>query len=395
MRFIHTADWQVGMRAKHVGEKGHEVREQRFTTARRVIEVAREQRADFILIAGDVFENNAVDPVSVRKVADILATFVGPVYVLPGNHDPLEPASIWHRDLWGEVRNVCILREAAPVETPGGTLFPCPARERHGGADPTAWIPAAGDGIRVGIAHGTVEGIETDEPEFPIPRTAAEKANLDYLALGHWHSAVTTYTDSAGATRMAYSGTPEPTRFGERDSGNVLLVEIDAHAAAPRVTPIRTAGLSWTQFDCAVLAPEDLSALRRAIDVIGEPGRTLIDLRITGLLAPETMAELRGIEEILAARFLFHRVDAAGLHPLPDDPNWVAMLPQGLLREAAAHLQKLSDPALAGPHRETASAVVATRALIELCALAQEIGMDVSGASAAAVPWNLTTEVLQ
>ena len=59
------------------------------------------------------------------------------------------------------------------------------------GAIPPTGSTADGSGaIAVGLAHGTVEGVPQDPPEFPIARDAAARAGLDYLALGHWHSTV-------------------------------------------------------------------------------------------------------------------------------------------------------------------------------------------------------------
>ena len=71
MRFLHTADWQMGMRASHVGEAGTRVRDERLAAARRVVEVARNAGAEFILVAGDTFEDSGVDRVLVQGVADI------------------------------------------------------------------------------------------------------------------------------------------------------------------------------------------------------------------------------------------------------------------------------------------------------------------------------------
>lgn len=41
MKFLHTADWQLGMKAAHVGEVGARVREERFLAARRVVEILK------------------------------------------------------------------------------------------------------------------------------------------------------------------------------------------------------------------------------------------------------------------------------------------------------------------------------------------------------------------
>ena len=69
MRFLHTADWQIGMKANHVGEAANQVREERLFAAHRVIETAKAKGVDFILIAGDIFEDNAVERLLVRAKA--------------------------------------------------------------------------------------------------------------------------------------------------------------------------------------------------------------------------------------------------------------------------------------------------------------------------------------
>ena len=91
MRFLHTADWQIGMKASHVGEAGTRIRDERLEAARRVVGAARSAATDFILVAGDTFEDNGVDRVLVQKLADILAAFGGPVYSLGCGRQRLTP----------------------------------------------------------------------------------------------------------------------------------------------------------------------------------------------------------------------------------------------------------------------------------------------------------------
>ncbi len=374
MKFLHTADWQIGMRAAHVGAAGVRVREARLDAARRVIEAARGAGVEFVVVCGDTFEDNGVDRVLVQKVADILAGFGGPVYVIPGNHDPFMPGSVWEHPAWRSHGNVHVLCQDTSIDVPGGTLFPCPAREQHSGKDPTSWITAgASGGIRVGLAHGTVEGVHQEEPDYPIPRDAAVRAALDYLAIGHWHSTAM-YQAPDGARRMAYSGTHETTKFGERDSGNVLIVEISEPGAAPVITPIRTGGLAWLVIEEELRQPGDLARLREQVEALENPGTTLLDLRVEGLLSAQDRDELARIEEILASRFLFARIDATALRPSPSDDSWIAGLPAGALREAATKLRELADPAYTGLRQEGASPDVACRALLELYALASERG---------------------
>jgi len=363
MKFLHTADWQIGMKASALGDAGARVRDERLDAGRRIVETAKNHEVDFVLVAGDTFEDSAVDRVMVQKVADILGSFGGPVFVIPGNHDPLVPGSVWEHPAWKSATNVDVLKEEAPVEIPGGTLFPCPVLEKHSGRNPTAWIPSERTGsIRLGLAHGTVEGVRQDEPDYPIPRDAAQRAGLDYLALGHWHS-YATYPGADGAPYMAYSGTHETTKLGERDSGNALIVEIAAPGAPPTITPVRTGGLDWVTVEKEIRERGDLAGIREQIESLANPSNTLVDAVLSGLLTADERAELDHIEHILSSRFLWGRLDVSRLRPSPEDETWISNLPPGIIRDAATRLR--DNPG--------ASPEIAARALMELYAIAGEV----------------------
>ncbi|MGE0825349.1 MAG: exonuclease SbcCD subunit D [Candidatus Binatia bacterium] len=374
MKFLHTADWQIGMKAAHVGAVGQRVRDERLAAARRVVQATNAANAEFILMAGDTFEDNGVDRVLIQKVADILAEFSGPVYVIPGNHDPMVPGSVWEHPAWKSHGQVQVLKQAEPVEITGGVLYPCPVREKRSTRNPTAWINTTGaQGVRIGLAHGTVDSVHQEEPDYPIPRDTALRTGLDYLALGHWHS-TTVYPDQSGFVRMAYSGTHEPTKFGERDSGNVLLVEIPETGAPPVVTSVRTGDLHWAVIEENLREPGDLVRVRERIEVLENPAKTLLELRLKGLLSAQERDELLRLQELLTARFLCGRVNVALLRPSPQDELWLAGLPAGAIREAASRLLALADPGYVGQRPEGASAEVAARALLELYVLMTEVG---------------------
>jgi hypothetical protein len=270
------------------------------------------------------------------------------------------------------MEHVRVLRDEKSVEIPGGVLYPCPVKDKRSRKDPTLWITTGDTGaIRIGLAHGSVEGIPQPEPDHPIARDAAARAGLDYLALGHWHS-VATYPAGDGAVRMAYSGTHESTGFGERDSGNLLVVEIAGPGASPLVTPVRTGDLTWKVIEKDIREPGDLLRVRHDIECQENPGSTLVELRLRGLLTADERDEIPRIEEILASRFVFHRLDISGLRPSPGDASWLAGLPPGILQTVAARLQGLSDPGFSGQRPDGASPEVASRALIELYALMME-----------------------
>lgn len=361
------------MKASGLGAVGARVRDQRLDTAKRVVDAANRFGAEFLLVAGDLFEHNAVNRVLVRRVAEILAGHNGPVFIIPGNHDPFVPGSVWEHPAWSEQPTLRILSRREPFEVPGGWLFPCPLFEKNSLADPTTWIKAADQtAINVGVAHGTVEGVHQEEPDYPIPRDAASRSGLAYLALGHWHS-VTQYPDAAGKCRMAYSGTHETTKFGERESGRILKVTIDCAGATPLIEPESVGALTWLTMEKTLGVQGDFLALRNELDAIQNPERALLDIRLNGLLAAADRHELLRLHEIaLGGRFLHAQIADDQLLPAPDDDGWLADLPPGVVRDVANELRQLASRGFAGTRPEGATPQVAGRALLELYSVLQE-----------------------
>lgn len=360
MRFIHTADWQIGMKAAHVGQAAQRVRDARLETIRRVQALARDEGVDFVLIAGDTFEDHGVSSRLIAPVGDLLGGFDCPVYLIPGNHDPFVAGGVWERARGQWSRRVHLLLERNPVPVPGGTLYPCPLFERWSEEDPTAWIPSGpAEGIRIGLAHGSLAlPILGGARHHPIDPRAAERARLDYLALGDWHS-VKLLPAGDGAVRTAYSGTPEPCDFGEAESGFVLIVEIASPGAPPRIESRQVGQLRWQVLREELGAPGELNGLIGKLRALPEPERTLVRLELAGLLFAAESARLDEIDELLTSRFLHARLEADRLVPAPNEHAWIENLPAGTIREAARRLRG------AAPQDTTA-----VQALLELYRLA-------------------------
>jgi len=160
------------MRATQLGEQGERVRHARLESARRVIEEASSGKVDFVLVTGDTFENNGVDRIKVREVAKILGAAGCPVYLIPGNHDPLTPGSVWETRHGASFPNLHVLKTPEPVDVAGAILYPCPVLASDSKEDPTAWIQADPGKIAIGIAHGSVENAGYEQV-MPIARHAA------------------------------------------------------------------------------------------------------------------------------------------------------------------------------------------------------------------------------
>ena len=166
--------------------------------------------------------------------------------------------------------------------------------------------------------------------------------------------------------------THETTRFGERDSGNVLIVEIPNAGAKPQITTVRTGGLEWQVLNRDLRQPGDLSQLREEIESMKNPSSTLLELGISGILSANEYPEINRIQEIVSSRFLYSHIDETQVRPSPEDENWIAVLPIGIIRETGIRLQQLTDPNFAGERPEGASPDVASRALVELYAIITE-----------------------
>ncbi len=116
IRFLHTADWQMGAKLAHLGEGAPGARRARLATARRIVHLAKDTDVDFVLIAGDLFEHHALGLQTIDGVMDALGEAGVGVWILPGNHDPLAHGGIWSRHRWKQrPGHIHVFTEEAPV----------------------------------------------------------------------------------------------------------------------------------------------------------------------------------------------------------------------------------------------------------------------------------------
>jgi DNA repair exonuclease SbcCD nuclease subunit len=95
-RFIHTSDWQIGMTRHFLrGEAQARYTEARLDAIRMIATVADDEGCAFVVVAGDVFESNDLDRRTVVRALDAMGSFVIPLFLLPGNHDPVDASSIY------------------------------------------------------------------------------------------------------------------------------------------------------------------------------------------------------------------------------------------------------------------------------------------------------------
>ena len=339
--FVHTADWQIGKPFRQFeAEKRGELQRARLQVVERIAEAADEAGAGHVLVAGDVFDSEAI---AVEPVIGELSRLSRVVWhLLPGNHDPLRSGGIWDRLMAaGPPANVVCHLEPQPCEiAPGTWLLPAPLRSSASG-DPTAWMDdtATPDGaLRVGLAHGEVRGFggESESGVLLNPQRAAT-AHLDYLALGDCHGQ--TMVDG----RTWYPGTPEMDRFPRNQPGQALTVAIDGPGAPPRVLSHAVSHFHWLRKSLAVSAPSDVMGLARTLlDAAHPPMRTLLRLELTGDLSLAELAEVEALAATLDGRLFHLRRRFDGLKAHADETD-LGVLDDAGLREAADRLGRLSQ----------------------------------------------------
>ena len=349
VRIIHTADWQLGKHFRSVpGDAGALLREQRFSTVRRIGELAIEREADLVVVAGDVFDLNTVQDRTLRRLVDTLSQFELPWLLLPGNHDPALAQSAWTRIAeLGIPEHVHLLVSPTPFPIPELDLvvLPAPLTARHTGEDLTSWFDTLSTDpqlIRVGLAHGSVKNRlpEGDEDRNPISDTRAESSKLDYLALGDWHGALHI------APKTWYAGTPEQDRFRSRGAGNVLVVDLERPGAEPSVETASVGHYRWQELDAEVHGAEDLKRLERLLSRLPEaPERHLVSLRLSGALGLRDRGQLEEMLQAWAARLHHLRVEESDLGARATDADLDDLGATGFLASALERLQAVArDP---------------------------------------------------
>lgn len=312
IRFLHTADWQIGMTRRFLEPEA----QSRFTSARadvirRMGRVAAAQGCDFVVVCGDVFDSNHLTGQTVRRALEALRSVPVPVYLLPGNHDPLDAASIFRSEVFlAEVPDhVHVLdRAGAHPLTAGVELVAAPWESKYPGRDLVAEavrsLPEgpAGEGlVRIVVGHGGVDDFDPQWRNEATIRTAPlaealDQGRIHYVALGDRHSR----TQVAGREDIYYSGAPEPTRETEVAPGDVLVVEIDPAASVGervRVTPHQVATWRFQVLDRRVDVDADLEALDDELNGLPDKERTVLFLNLRGTLTVAQHARLDALRE--------------------------------------------------------------------------------------------------
>ena len=330
LKLLHTADWHLGRRFPGF-EREQELRltRARLEVVGRILDLAESRRVDAVLCAGDLFDGPAPEE---QWWGGLQSEFKRrnwrrPVVLLPGNHDPLTPRSVYSPD---HVFRAGLPSYVHVVDRPGWQLplggnavvVANPCMSHAGQSDLAAGLPRrqAGDSrIRIGLVHGQTFDIEGHQTNFPIARGSAGELGLDYLAIGDTHAFRDVEPDAPAPT--LYPGAPEATNFGERDTGRVAIVFFPLDRRRRALVESEVVG-AWTWREHACSGIEELRRLAKDPKLRKTVLRLTLDMALPMAEYDEAerlLRELRG-SEASTPKVGVLQVDRKALRLLHDAP---------------------------------------------------------------------------
>jgi DNA repair exonuclease SbcCD nuclease subunit len=197
-----------------------------------VLAAAARVRADAVILAGDVFDHNRLPLAPIEEATRALADAVLPVVILPGNHDPITPDSVYRRGGLADPANVRVFGVTddarIPIDEIGLELW---GKAHSEYVDMAPLIAPAPRTLphQVVVAHGHwIKGPADMHRSWLIDDEEIAATGADYVALGHWELA-----QAAGDGRVPawYSGSPDMSK-------TVNVVRIGEHGVRVERLPL-------------------------------------------------------------------------------------------------------------------------------------------------------------
>jgi DNA repair exonuclease SbcCD nuclease subunit len=300
LKLLHTADWHLGRRFPSFPSEGQKkLSRARMDVVTKVLEVARRNAVHAILCVGDIFDDPDPAPDFWQGLAKLFRAHPDPnppLFLVPGNHDPLTPESVWapghgFRAQLPEWAHVVDRDDFMFELSPAAVLYARPCRSKAGESDLAMALPAreAGDDrLRIGCVHGCTFDVPGYQTNFPISRDAGVQRGLDYLAIGDTHSFRDVTANLLVPT--VYPGAPEPTSFDDGAAGHVAVVAMFRRGLRPRVVAEKVAFWRWLDVRC-----RDMNDLRNLL-TMPDLERHVVRLRLEMTVS---LSERSEVERIL------------------------------------------------------------------------------------------------
>jgi len=314
VRFIHTSDIHLDTSFSGSGfssRLGDRKREAIRGTFRRIMEDAGVHEADFVLVAGDLFEHDRITPDTFEFIRQQLEKLNPvPVYISPGNHDPFMKGSPYREESWSPNVHIFQREEFQSVELSKlgiritGFGFTGPGLEEHH-FQRLAALPS--DCFNIVLSHGSdlsrIPAGKSSHGPFMIEEIAGK--NVQYCALGHYHHQHQ-IPNPVDETQVWYSGIPEGRGWDEEGSCGYLFGEIADGKLKLESRICNQYALNTLTIDCDAFSTREqlLDAILEHRGVKFDPD-TFLRIRLVGGLDPRLDLSFSELEERLSGEALY------------------------------------------------------------------------------------------
>ncbi|MCY8005983.1 exonuclease SbcCD subunit D [Bacillus haynesii] len=232
--FIHAADLHLDSPFHGISRLPEEVyrriKNSTFKSAENVFKLAIDEQADFILLAGDLFDeaNRSLKAqMFLRKQFLKLKENNIQVYVIFGNHDhlggdwtPIEWPDNVHIFSAEDIEEKSFYKDGRLAASIYGYSYP----ERSVFANKAAEIKKTTDApLHIGMIHGTLSGESGHDPYCPFSLQDLKNGQMDYWALGHIHKR---QVISAADPAVIYPGNTQSRHMKETGEKGCYLVNV-------------------------------------------------------------------------------------------------------------------------------------------------------------------------
>ncbi len=238
LKILHCADIHIGAELRFLGEVAAKRRAETLLTFEKILETAKSQEVDLLVIAGDLFDSNHIDSVLAERVFEGLGALAPMnVVITAGNHDPLTTDSFYLNHKMPQ--NVHIFGEEdsfITLENIGTRVYGRSFTGSYMKGKPSFDIaPETDDLFNILVLHGDTSA-DLGSDYNGITQGFLSSSNMDYAALGHIHMA--SPLQKSGNTYYAYSGCPEGQGFDETGEKGVYIVTVKKGECTARFIPV-------------------------------------------------------------------------------------------------------------------------------------------------------------
>lgn len=206
IKFLHTGDIHIGASFSSFNSDLHDrLREIQINAVINMVKVANMQKVDYVLLAGDLFDNHVVDLQTRENFFSILSSFDGKVFISAGNHDYYFKNSFWDKHKFPE--NIIFFNEntVTKYEMDDVCIFGASFSNIYDKID-ISNIEFDANKLNIAVLHAD---IMTKSQYNTYTKADIAQTGFDYMAFGHNHvfseilKAENTYYSSSGCISSA------------------------------------------------------------------------------------------------------------------------------------------------------------------------------------------------